>query len=602
MNREVRPTGKNVELRTLNHIFFQNVEHFNHDALLSYYHRGRQFNFSTQEFKRAVLSLSFFLQKCGLSEGDRVAILSENRPEWHITDFALLLSRLIVVPIYPSLSVPQVKYLLSQSKSSALVISTREQLRRLDSILSDLPSLQWVLSMEDLEEGSFISLNQILEETPDPNWLIKARAYALSTDPESVATIVYTSGTTGLPKGVMLTHANVVFDLEQCLRRLLFERVDQALSILPLCHAFERLLCYGYFQQGIPIAYGDPYDLPELFRHCRPGALGCVPRVLEKIHEAVMQEIDSLPSWKQSISRFLLKTGSTRIEQGVPNHRPRFFSGLLHGIADLLLFRRLRRRLGGRMRHLICGGARLESAVEGFFCDAGLSVIQGYGLTEASPVITLNPLKNIKLGTVGKPLEGVELSFTEEEELLTRGPHVMKGYYNDPTGTKNAFRGDWLLTGDLAKQDAEGYLTITGRKKEILVTSGGKNVSPGPLEEELRRSRFIERAILVGEGRNFLSALIVPNRENLVQYAQNQKIAFRDLQDLLRRASIIDLYQGEIEEQQEEFSEYEKVKKFCFLEETALQDPEIITPTQKVRRSVLEEKYRCRIDEMYGTR
>jgi len=323
--------------------------------------------------------------------------------------------------------------------------------------------------------------------------------------------------------------------------------------------------------------------------------------MLEKIQEAVMGEIDGLPSWKQSIARFLLKEAARR-EQRIHDQRPRFFSALLHGITDLLLYRRLRRRVGGRLRHLICGGARLDLAVEGFFRDAGFSVIQGYGLTETSPVIALNPIKDAKLGTVGKPLDGVEVSFTEDGELLTRGPHVMKGYYNDRAGTRDVFRGDWLLTGDLCEQDADGYLTISGRKKEILVTSVGKNISPGPLEEKLQRSPFIKQAILVGEGRKFVSALIVPNQKKLVQYAREQKISFQDLPDLLRCASIVDLIQGEIEAQQEGFSGYEKVRKFCFLEEKIFRDPEVITPTRKIRRSVLEEKYSRQIDELYQTR
>ena len=592
------------DISTLNHIFFHSTEHFSHACLLSRYEDGLRIDFSTEKFKQAVLAFARYLQTEDYSEGDRVAILSENRPEWHVSDFAILLSRLIVVPVYPTFSPAQMEYLLSHSGCSVLVLSGRQLWEKVHPFLDDLPNLRTVITMDKWKgcEDDVISLTDIMAEKPDDNWVAKAQARALSTDTDSVATIVYTSGTTGTPKGVMLTHANIAFDLKQCLRRLSFQTTNQALSVLPLSHSFERLLCYGYFQQGVPIASGDPYALSDLFKQYHPEAMGCVPRILERIYESVMREIESLPAWKRSVSRFLVKIGLTHIEKEIARERLRYCTAPAKWLADLLLFSRIRRRLGGRLRYIICGGARLDVNLEKFLLAAGFSVIQGYGLTETSPVISLSPLGQVRLGTVGKPLDQVQVSFSEEGELLTSGAHVMKGYYNDPQGTKDVSRSSWLMTGDLGKLDEDGYLIVSERKKEILITSVGENIPPAPIEDTLCRSPFIERAILVGEGRKFISAFIVPHREHLIKHAQSKRIPFHSLQDLLQSPAIISLYSAEIEIHLNQFSEYEKVKEFCFLEEEALRDPDLVTPTQKIRRNILERKYRSRVDEMYRQR
>ncbi len=418
-------------------------------------------------------------------------------------------------------------------------------------------------------------------------------------NPQTVATIVYTSGTTGLPKGVMLTHANIAFDLWQCLRRLRFELVSPALSVLPLSHVFERLLCYGYFLMGIPIAYGDPYQLAEHYRRHRPAVMGCVPRMLEKIQEAVMAQIQSMPPWRQRVAGWLLLIGARHVGKGVRGRWPRLSAKLLYPLASLLLYRKIRKRLGGRLDGMICGGGRLDPSVEEFFLAAGFRLLQGYGLTETSPVISLDPPEEAKPGTVGKPLDEVEVAFNPDGEILTRGPHVMRGYYKDPEGTAQTFQGDWLLTGDLGRLDEDGYLVITGRKKEILVTSGGKNIFPVAIEEALCHSSIIQQAFVVGDGRKFISALIVPDKEKLALLAKSNHIRLDAEPDCLQSPQVLELFWQEIQKHQQGFSEYEKVKKFCLVEESALEDPELFTPTQKLRRSVLERKYRDRIEQMY---
>ena len=589
--------------RSLNHIFYHAVENHDRHPLLSFDENGKTVHFSTPQFREAVQNLAYHLQyRCGLQTGDRVGILSENRPEWHVADFSILISRLISVPVYPTLSVSQLKHVLQQSECSAVVISTREQWEKIAVIRNDLPRLRHVISMDawDGEPSGVVRLSQAMSDAQaerNDTWTAELQESALSVAPDTVATIVYTSGTTGRPKGVMLTHANIVFDLWQCLRALQFELVSPALSVLPLSHVFERLLCYGYFVMGIPIAYGDPYQLAQHYVRHRPAVMGCVPRMLEKIQETVMAQIQTTPAWRQRIAGGLLRVGHQHIGDGVHGHTPTFRARLLYPLADLLVYRKIRRRLGGRLIGMICGGGRLDPDVEKFFLAAGFRLVQGYGLTETSPVVALNPLGSVKPGTVGKPLDGVEISFSPEGEILTRGPHVMKGYFRDTQATAEAFQGNWFCTGDLGELDEHGYLRITGRKKEILVTSGGKNIMPACIEEMLCRSAVIEQAFVVGDGRKFVSALIVPNRAKIAALKNGKN----GRSSAPASDETIALLWQEIEKHQRELSDYEKVKKFSLLDESVLQDLELFTPTQKLRRNVFEQKFRDRIDEMYRT-
>ena len=593
-----------VDIRepTLNHLFFYAAENFDHSPLLSYAQDDRSITYSTRQFRDAVLSLRRFLLASGLREGDRVAILSENRPEWHVADFAVLTAGLISVPIYTTLSPAQMQHILRHSSVAALVVSHEKLWERVAPFRAALPDLRRVISFDEWpgrpEEA--VPLARALAECQENDETrAQARRAALAVDPSTVATIAYTSGTTGPPKGAMLTHANLLFNVREGVRRMGFKNVAQGLSVLPLSHAFERLLCYGYFRVGIPIAYGDPYRLAEHFRRFRPEVMACVPRMLEKIQETVQGQIQALPQWKQRVSGRLIRAAVDCRGAWGPACHPAVSSRLLCLLADPLVFRKVRQGLGGRLRYFISGGARLDVRVEEFFRAAGIHVVQGYGLTETSPVITVNPYGREKPGTVGQPLEGVEVKFDSDGELLTRGPHVMRGYYRDPEATARAFQDGWFRTGDLGRLDSDGYLVLTGRKKELLVTSGGKNISPGPIEEELRRSPLIQQAVLVGDGRKFVSALIIPEREALLSYARGADIPFAGEDDLLRSTAVLNRYRDEIERFQQGFSEFEKVKKFCLLEESVLHDPEIMTPTQKLRRQVLEEKFRSRIDQMY---
>ena len=586
---------------TLNHLFFYHLDRYRFDRLLTFQNRAELMAWSTERFSHAVFALRQFLLGTGLAPGDRVAVFSENRPEWHIADFALLLARLVVVPIYNTLSPSQIAYQLRHSACRAAIIASAPQWEILESLLAELPEMDTVVAMEETP-GVPISLPRIAAQAPpfEQPAVSHIRAEALAAEPDHLATIVYTSGTTGTPKGVMLSHGNIMSDLRGSLARVPTNTAHQALSVLPLPHVLERVLSYGYFHEGVRIAYGDPHDLKELLPIHKPDIMGVVPRILEKVKEAVEAQIALMAPHRRAIARKLIEAAvaSTGAEKlGGP--AASFTHRLLAPLANVLVFPKVHRQLYG-LKYFISGGAWLNPDVELFFRAAGFDVLQGYGMTETSPVITLNEYHREKIGSVGRALDSVEVRISDDGEIVTRGPHVMLGYFQDDAATRQSFTPDgWLHTGDLGSIDADGYVTITGRRKEILVLSNGKNVACAPLEHALERSLYIQQALIVGHGRKFVCALIIPHAENMAQVAKQHGLAFNSYDELLLAPPVVALFRGELKNLQAEFSTFERVKRFCFLAEEALQDTELVTPTQKVRRSVLERKYADSIGLMY---
>ena len=593
----------NDSVTTLNHLFFYHLDHYRFDRLLSFQNRGELMVWSTERFSRSVFALRHFLLGSGLAPDDRVAVFSENRPEWHISDFALLLSRLVVVPVYNTLSPSQIAYLLRHSGCRAAIIAGAKQWEILQPLLPELAEMEKIVAMEETP-GIPTSLPRIVAEAPtfDEAAVRLIRAESLAAAPHDLATIVYTSGTTGTPKGVMLSHGNIVSDLRGSLARVPSNTAHQALSVLPLPHVLERTLSYGYFHEGVRIAYGDPHDLKELLPIHRPDIIGVVPRILEKVKEAVEAQIAQLVPHRRVIARKLIEASVTRARAGGVGQTG-VSCGLRHKLlaplANLLVFPKVHRQLWG-LKYFISGGAWLNPDVELFFRAAGFDVLQGYGMTETSPVITLNEFHREKIGSVGPALPGVEVRIADDGEILTRGPHVMLGYYKDEAATRQVFESDgWLHTGDLGSVDADGYLTITGRRKEILVLSNGKNVACAPLEHALERSLYIQQALIVGDGRKFVSALIVAHPENVARVATHHGLVFSSFDELLLAPPVVALFREQLESLQAGFSSFERAKRFCFLNEEALLDTELVTPTQKVRRSVLERKYAEWIRQMY---
>jgi long-chain acyl-CoA synthetase len=593
----------NHGIATLNHLFFHHLDHYRLDRLLSFQDLskpGETMVWSTERFARSVFALRQFLLSCGLAAGDRVAVFAENRPEWHVADFAILLARLVVVPIYNTQAPAQIGYLLRHSGCRVALIAGARQWEILQPLRGDLPELETVVGLEETP-GASTSLPRIVSEAAafDGAAVERIRAEALAIDPQSLATIVYTSGTTGTPKGVMLSHGNLTFNLRGSLGRVLSQTARQALSVLPLAHVLERMLCYGYFHEGVPIAYGDPHDLKELLKLHRPEIMGAVPRILEKVREAVEAQVELLAPWRRAIGEKLIAAAVARARHDLKGEPAPVSATLLAPLAKLLVFPKVHRQLGG-LQYFICGGAWLNPDVELFFRAAGFTVLQGYGLTETSPVITLNEYRREKLGSVGRTLDGIEVRIGADGEILTRGPHVMLGYYKDEAATRQTVDPDgWLDTGDLGRMDADGCVTITGRRKEILALSNGKKVACAAVEHALERSPYIQQALVVGDGRKFVSVLLVPHLENIARTARERGLAFDRPEELLTAPPIVALLREELSHCQAGLSSFEQAKRFSFLKEEALLDTELVTPTLKVRRAVLERKYAEWIGRMY---
>jgi long-chain acyl-CoA synthetase len=576
---------------TLGALFFWNVEQFRSDRLLVWKNGDRHKKYSTAGFADAVLRLAKWLTDSGLQKGDRIALICENRPEWHVVDFAAHLAQMVLVPVYPTLNAHQMEQIL-QHAGARIAFCGIEQMERLQDVRAGLPELEHMVGFD--REGAAEHLDAILATVAPVTDAERDafRTQVLAEDPETVATIVYTSGTTGTPKGVMLSHGNLIFDVIQSLKRLPERPANVALSVLPLSHVLERILCYGYLYRGIPIAYGDPHALRDLLAAYHPTVMGAVPRILEKMKDAIESKIAKMPAHRQRISKFLLGVGYDRMDG------KKTLRSALHPIARLLMFKKVHEQMGN-IEVFVCGGAWLNPDLERYFRALGFVVLQGYGLTETSPVITCNQYGAEKAGSVGRPIDGVEIRVDEEGEILTRGANVMKGYFREPEATAKVFRDGWFVTGDLGRIEGDNFLFITGRRKEMLLLSNGKNIYYAPIEQALKHSALIEQAFVVGEGRNYTSLILVPNTVALMQHAAERGIQNVPCDDLLLMPAILEAYREAIDSLQAGFSRYEQAKRFCFLKEEALLDIELVTPTQKVRRNVLERKYAKHIDRIY---
>jgi len=568
------------EVTTLGAMFFWTVEQFEFQPLLQWESKGHSFTYSTREFETAVLKLAKWLTESDLEAGDRVALYSDNRPEWHIVEFAAHLAQVVLVPVYPTLVAHQMQEILEHA-GAKVAFCAADQMERVQSVRQQLPQLTRIVALDP--EAGTENLPAILVSIPPVSAEQRAalRRRAMAEDPDSLATIVYTSGTTGTPKGVMLSHRNFIFNASSSMKMVPDRPFRLALSVLPLSHVFERVMCYSYFLRGGKIAYGDPHKLKELLARYQPEVMGAVPRILEKMREAIEATIAAMPVHRRKISAFLLQAGFDHLD------RKQTFRAKLHPVADALMFRKVHRQLGN-VDTFIVGGAWLNPKLERYFAALGFHVIQGYGLTETSPVIACNKYGEERPGSAGRPIPGVEVKIDEDGEILTRGPHVMLGYFHDPGATAKVMRDGWFATGDLGHLDADGYLVITGRRKEMLVLSNGKNIYYAPIEQALLHSPYIEQAFVVGEGRNYTALLIVPRMAALPGGA-----------DLLS-ATILELYRENIDALQAGFSRFEQTKRFCFLSDQALLDNELVTPTLKIRRRVLEQKYGQYIERLYS--
>ncbi len=553
---------------------------------------------SSDELLERVRAFAAVLEGWGLRKGDRVALLSENRWEWAVTDFATIAIGAVDVPLYATLPAEQIAYMLRDSGARVAVVSTREQFDKVAG-LPDLPELQHIVVMDEDPAAGGESFGSLIAGAqtkldPDPSAFWER---AGQVEPDDLATIIYTSGTTGQPKGVMLSHGNLASNINYSTGELEFCDRDLCISFLPLSHVTARHLDYALMCHGTTLAYCPHFDqLPEAMQAVRPTVFVAVPRVYEKIRQAVEGKA-AASKLRSLVLRWALGTGRRQQAEIAAGRIPRAISWRL---ADRLVFRKIRQAFGGRVHTFLAGGAPLGKDTAGWFLSAGIRIFEGYGLTETSPVIALNYPDTYRMGTVGRPLPNVEHRFAPDGELEVRGPSVFRGYWRNDRETEAAFTGDgWFRTGDIGELDPEGNLAITDRKKELLKTSGGKLIAPQPIENRLKANSLVAQAALVGDTHKFASVLLSPNFDALESWARGNGVAAEDRERLVTHDRVKKLYQGIVDEVNRGLAHHETIKRMHIVgDEWTVEDGEL-TPSMKLKRRVIASKYKDEIDAFY---
>jgi long-chain acyl-CoA synthetase len=549
---------------------------------------------SGKDFFERIRDLSLGLSAIGLNRGDRVGIISESRPEWLIADLAILTAAGVTVPVYPTLAAQQARYILHDAGARWVFVSNAVQAAKVQEVRHELPALEAIITIEAgaATGGSMLTFEAVASRghaAITGSWGVakeyKDRARAIP--PGDLATLIYTSGTTGEPKGVMLTHANLASNMHASVEALRVNDEDVALSFLPLSHAFERLVAYVYLSAGTTLVFAESIEtIARDIAAVRPTVMTAVPRVFEKLHTRITEKAASGSALKRILFNWAVNQGRR--------------GGLFKGIADRLVLRKIRDGLGGRLKYLVSGSAPLSNEIAGFFQSCGFNIIEGYGLTESSPVLTVNPPAAPRLGSVGRAVSGVELRIAEDGEILARGPNIMTGYYNKPEATAAALDNGWLRTGDIGEIDADGYLKITDRKKDLLVTSGGKKIAPQPIEARLKANPLVAEAVLIGDRRKYPAVLIVPDFFVLERRLRDLGRPPGSREELSGRADVQGLYQELVDALNRELSQFERIKRLAILPREFTIDSGELTPTLKVKRKVVEERYKDTIASLYS--
>lgn len=584
---------------TLANLYKVAVAHGKPDAILTK-ESGAYAPISSSELERRVINLHLALRAAGVGRGDKCAMIAENRWEWAVADFAMMTAGIVSVPIYPTLPPEQVRYLLDHSRAKGIFCSTDEQVGKVLEVRDHLPALEHVISFEAAGQEGVTSIGSMIGETdPDAAGRQSFEESLESVAPDDLASIIYTSGTTGVPKGVMLSHANMATNIRDSLLEVGVD--DVALSFLPLCHVAERLADYVYFMTGATVAYAESIEaVPVNMNEVRPTIAVGVPRFFEKVHGKVMAAMAQAPAVRRNLFNWSVSVGKAATPYRIAGEPLPLLLRIKHGVAEKLVFHKLRGRLGGRIRMFVSGAAPLARHLAEFFHALGLPIYEGYGLTETSPLVSINTAANFKFGTVGKIIPNVEVRIAEDGEILVRGPNVMQGYFRMQEQTSEVMDGEWFHTGDIGNLDDEGYLSITDRKKDLFKTSGGKYIVPAPIENQLKSSPLIETAVVIAERRNFPSALIVPDFAALGAWAQSEGINFAGNEELCADERVQDHMMGEVESLSDSMANYEKVKKIALIANEFSIDGGELTPTMKVRRREVDEKYARQIEGIYS--
>jgi long-chain acyl-CoA synthetase len=593
------------EPRTLNDIYEVTCG-IDRPAIMKYKSGDRWVDVTVPEFRDTVRWLATALHEMGVKPGDRVGILSENRPEWTMGDFAALTASAVTVPVYPTLLGWQIEYILNDAGVVTLICSNQEQLDKVLEIRSHVPSLNTVIVCDPpatLPEGvlafkDVVARGKKFEEQHGREWFDQSRK---SRTPDDLATLVYTSGTTGNPKGAMLTHGNITSNTVTVREVVPFQPGDVALSILPLSHILERMVDFLYYYKGGCVAYAENINkVADNLAEVRPHFFGAVPRLFEKMRARVLDNVAGAPPARQKIFYWALKVAEERLPYIVDRKPLPFGLKLKSAVADKLVFGKIIARLGGRVKYVVSGGAPLSADLAAFFIGAGVEILEGYGLTETSPVIAVNRPDKRRIGTVGPIIHGVEVKIAEDGEILTRGPHVMKGYWNNPEATAAAIDPEgWFHTGDIGEIDKDGFLKITDRKKDIIINAYGKNIAPQPIEALLKSSPYVGTPVLIGDRRKYLSALIVPNFEKLEREAATLGVTATSHEALVADERVKALIQAELDRFNKNLDRQEKIRRFALLPRDFTIDDDEITPSLKVKRKNIDKKYKNVIDQMY---
>jgi long-chain acyl-CoA synthetase len=581
-----------MNCQTINDLFFHMVER-GLPRLMLVREANQWLPISSQEFYRDVAGVARALRQWGLNKGDRLAILSENRPEWAVADFASLLLGAVVVPIYTTLTALQTAYILSDSGARVVVVSTAKQLEKVLSIRNQT-AVEKIVVMDQVETSAALSMRQMMGEGPlERDSELDAYAHSIAAD--DLASIIYTSGTTGESKGVQLTHGNLTSNIMHSLDGFQVHPGQICISFLPLSHVTARHADIALLYHGVTLAY-CPFieQLPQVLLEVRPDIFVSVPRVYEKIWSQVEQKTIGFP--KRSVYRWALSVGQAHRSEILAGKTP---SSLIWKLANKLVYSQVRARMGGKAEIFVSGGAPLGKELAEWYANIGIRIHEGYGLTETSPVIALNTPGAHKIGTVGRPLCNVEVRIAEDSEILVRGPSVFRAYWNRPEETKNAFEDGWFKTGDIGKLDDQGFLLVTDRKKDLLKTSGGKFIAPQPIENSLKLNTLIATSVVLGDRRKFASVIISPHFPLLEDWARNNHITFSSREELVAHKKVRDLYEGIVGEVNRNLARYETLKRVLLVAEEFTPDNGTLTPTMKIRRKAIEERYRRRISDLY---
>jgi long-chain acyl-CoA synthetase len=597
-----------VEFSTITEMFDEITTKFASEKrpAMRYKVDGKYADVSYAKLREMVVKASLGFACLGVKRGDNVALISENRPEWVVCDMGVVSLGAVTVPLYTTLTPKQTEFIFNNAGVKLAIVSNQFQLSKVMKILSQVKSLEKVVVIN--ENGvtlgeNVLSLNDVMkrgEEFGRKNADYYTNS-AKKVKPDDLLTIIYTSGTTGDPKGVMLTHNNLVSNIHAAAEVLPFDHRDVFLSFLPLCHSFEKMAGYlTALASGALIAYAESVEtVRDNLLEIRPTVMTAVPRFFERLFDRVRKQVDSGSPLKRRIFYWAANVGR---DYAKAKRRGGVAPGLWlkHKLGDILVYKKFRHRLGGRLRFFVSGGAALAKELGEFFEAIGIQIIEGYGLTESSPVISVNRMDNYKFGTVGTPIPGIEVKIAEDGEILTRGPHIMRGYWNNPEATAESIDSEgWLHTGDVGVFDEDGLLTITDRKKHLFVSSGGKNIAPQPLENLFLQSKYIDQFVLIGDSRMFLSALVVPDFESVKSFAEKNNISFDDESELVRKPEIYNLIEKDIQSLQKDLAHYERVRKFAVIDKPFTVENGELTPTLKVKRKVVEERFRPLIDQMY---